>query len=229
MTTGSVCSEIIVREQMTTGMVSSEIVVKESGDQGENGVLPFVKKSPVWQTIECLEVFQIVPQHPHFRPLSDTKESYREGTAIGIMVTFAGLFEKISGLKFDDPRSVFDGTLESLLDLEKHGFDVTMLRGRLNELLSIRESQGEIIEELKDVDKKITEETQEKTQLDEEMEEIRNKIRELEEQLELKKVMKEEKDHEIARLKVRSDAINELVDVARLDFEKLAATPWKLA
>ncbi|KAG4187737.1 hypothetical protein ERO13_A08G120300v2 [Gossypium hirsutum] len=80
--------------------------------------LPFVKKSPIWRTIESLDVFQIVPQKPHFQPLAESREEFREGSAIGIMVTFASLFDKISMLHFDDPRNTFDSISEGLDDLE---------------------------------------------------------------------------------------------------------------
>lgn len=210
-------------------MKSSVSDLKGGSDPVENQTLPFVKKSPIWKTIESMEVFQIVPQKPHFCPLGETKEEYREGSAVGIMVTYAGLFEKISMLQFNDARSIFDRTLESLLDLEKHGFDVTLLRRRVNELLSIRDGQGQLLDDFKDSEMKIIERSKETTKLEEEMIEIRKKISELEEQLDSTKSRKQTEDLEIARLQSHVASINDRVQSARRDFEKLAAAPWKFS
>ncbi|KAJ8898999.1 hypothetical protein K2173_008822 [Erythroxylum novogranatense] len=120
-----------------------------------NLCLPFVKKSTIWKAIEAIEAFQIIPQNPHFEPLAECKEEYREGTAIGYMVTFTSLFEKVSLLQFNDPRNIFESTLESLLGLEKHGFDVAILKDRVSKLLSIKESQGELLNELTIIERQI--------------------------------------------------------------------------
>ncbi|XWS76684.1 hypothetical protein CRYUN_Cryun01aG0198700 [Craigia yunnanensis] len=190
--------------------------------------LPFVKKSPVWRTIESMDVFQIVPQKPHFQPLAENKEEFREGSAIGIMVTFASLFEKVSMLHFDDPRNTFESILESLNDLEKHGFDVTLLRRCLNELLSIKERQGQHLGERKNAEREIIENTKEITKFDEEMEEIEKKITQLQERHAVIKSEKETKNLKIVSLKLDVDVLNELIQNASHDFKKIVTTPWKL-
>ncbi|KAG2697731.1 hypothetical protein I3760_07G119100 [Carya illinoinensis] len=194
----------------------------------ENRRLPFVKSSPVWKAIESMEIFRIMPQNPHFLPLDKCKEEYREGLAIGNMVTFASLVEKISKLRLDDPRSTFDGYLESLLDLEKHGFDLTVVRGRINELLSIKDGQGRILSESKDVECKILHCNREKTEMAEEMANITEQMAELQKKQALIKSELRNKKHEISRLQIRVDAINRDIQSGRLDFEKVAAAPWKL-
>ncbi|EOX95351.1 Domain of Uncharacterized protein function 724 6, putative isoform 1 [Theobroma cacao] len=190
--------------------------------------LPFVKKSPVWRTIESMDVFQIVPQKPHFQPLVGNKEEFIEGSAIGIMVTFAGLFEKISMLHFDDPRNTFDSILESLNDLEKHGFDVTLLQHRLNELLSIKEGQGQHLGERENAGREIIENTKETTKFEDEMEEIEKKITELQERHTAIKSEKETKDLKIASLRLQVDVLNDVIQTASQDFKKVATAPWKL-
>ncbi|KAG7971103.1 hypothetical protein I3843_07G118600 [Carya illinoinensis] len=194
----------------------------------ENRRLPFVKSSPVWKAIESMEIFRIMPQNPHFLPLDKCKEEYREGLAIGNMVTFASLVEKISKLRLDDPRSTFDGYLESLLDLEKHGFDLTVVRGRINELLSIKDGQGRILSESKDVECKILHCNREKTEMAEEMANITEQMAELQKKQALIKSELRNKKQEISRLQIRVDAINRDIQSGRLDFEKVAAAPWKL-
>lgn len=216
-------------KQIDVIMKCSEIDAKGSSDAVENPVLPFVKKSPIWTTIESFDAFQIMPQKPHFHPLSETKEEYREGSAVGIMVTYAGLFEKITMMQFDDSRSIFDRTLESLLDLERHGFDVTMLRGRVNELLSIRDGQGRLVDELKVAEKEMTEHTKVKNELGKEIEEIKKKINELEEQLDSTKLRKQTEENEVARLQSNVEDIKKRVQMGRNDFEKVASASWKIS
>ncbi|GMI66650.1 hypothetical protein HRI_000334200 [Hibiscus trionum] len=193
----------------------------------EDWSLPFVKKSLLWQTIESMDVFQSVPQKPHFQPLAENREEFREGSAIGIMVTFASLFEKISALCFDDPRDTFDSFFESLSCLEKHGFDVTLPRYRLNKLLSIKEGQRHHIGERENAEREMIENTKEVTKLDEEMKEIEKKITELQERHTVIKSEKEAKNLKIAGLKLHVDALNEHVENDLRDFKNLATAPWK--
>ncbi|GAV68215.1 DUF724 domain-containing protein, partial [Cephalotus follicularis] len=136
------------------------------------------------KTIDSIEVFHKVPQKPHFQPLAEIKKEYREGSTIGMMVTFSGLFQKIAMLQFGAPRSVLYwcdiySTLESLLDLEKYGFDVTILQDRVNELISIIDGQEQFLYQLKDVEREVMERTCQSENFDEEMKEIKKKITEL--------------------------------------------------
>ncbi|KAK8693757.1 hypothetical protein V6N13_071327 [Hibiscus sabdariffa] len=193
----------------------------------EDPSLPFVKKSLLWRTIESMDVFEIVPQKPHFQPLAENREEFREGSAIGIMVTFASLFEKISALRFDDPRDTFDSFFESLSCLEKHGFDVTLLRYRLNKLLSIKEGQVQHIGERENAEREMIENTEEVAKLDEEMKEIEKKITELQERHTVIKSEKEAKNLKIAGLKMHVDVLTEHVQNDMRDFKKLTTAPWK--
>ncbi|BFG23820.1 hypothetical protein CerSpe_100930 [Prunus speciosa] len=217
-----------VREPVEVARRESLAVDAVSGSgQDEKGGLPFVKSSPVWKAIETLEVFRMIPQTPHFRPLGQCKEEYREGSAIGNMITFSRLVEKISRLQFDEPKDVFNSILESLLDLEKYGFNVTVLRERLNNLLSVKDRQGQFQVESKDAESKIREHSHEKTKLVEEADCIAKKIIELEEKHASVKLEVGAKDLEIARLQKLVDAMSETIQSARSDFEKLASAPLK--
>ncbi|TQD79639.1 hypothetical protein C1H46_034816 [Malus baccata] len=198
--------------------------ISGSGPYEEQG-LPFVKSSPVWKTIETLEVFRLFPQNPHFRPLVECKEEYREGSAIGNMITFSSLADKISRLQFDDHQSVFDSILESLVDLENYGFNVTILRRRVNDLLSVKDKQGRFQVESRDAEQKIMEHSREKNKLVEEADYIAKKIIELQDKQASIKSEVEAKEHVIARLQMSFDAMNEGIQSARSDFEKLALAP----
>ncbi|XP_071723307.1 DUF724 domain-containing protein 2-like [Rutidosis leptorrhynchoides] len=59
---------------------------------------PFEKSSQFWQFVESLDVFQNMPQKPHFRPLVKEKEGMREAYAIGLMMNFSDIVPKISKL-----------------------------------------------------------------------------------------------------------------------------------
>ncbi|CAL2244397.1 unnamed protein product [Prunus armeniaca] len=217
-----------VREPVEVARRESLAVDAVSGSgQDEKGGLPFVKSSPVWKAIETLEVFRMIPQSPHFRPLSQCKEEYREGSAIGNMITFSRLAEKISRLHFDEPKDDFISILESLLDLEKYGFNVTVLRERVNHLLSVKDRQGQFQVESKDAESKIREHSHEKTKLVEEADCIEKKIIELKEKHASVKLEVGAKDLEIARLQKLVDTMSETIQSARSDFEKLASATLK--
>lgn len=193
----------------------------------ENRSLPFVKSSPLWKTIESMEIFKALPQNPHFRPLVKCTEAYREGLAIGNMVTFSSLVEKISKLQFGDLRSIFDSYLEGLRDLEKQGFDVTLLRSRINEMISFKDREARILNESKDAEGKILHFDREKAEMAEEIANISKKIIELQEKRASIESEMENKIHEIAGLQMHADAIKEDIQSNRINFEKLAAAPWK--
>uniref|UniRef100_A0A5B7A9N5 Uncharacterized protein n=1 Tax=Davidia involucrata TaxID=16924 RepID=A0A5B7A9N5_DAVIN len=210
-----------------------EIVVQSPADDANGDImpdedrsLPFVKTFPLWEMIESMEVFRMMPQKPHFRPLDSCKESSREGLAIGCMVTFSSVVKKISELHFDDPRSVFDDSYETLVNLENHGFDVKMVWDRLTGLLSIKDKQEQLQYQSKELRSQMVEHIHEKTKIDEEIDEIDKKIRELQEKRSSSMSMKKIKDSEIASLQSRVDAINEDIKSIQLDFEGLTAAPW---
>ncbi|XP_019098798.1 PREDICTED: DUF724 domain-containing protein 7-like, partial [Camelina sativa] len=68
--------------------------------------------------------------------------------AIGTMVKFTALLEKVNNLQVDDPISSINRIDECFLKLEKHGFNVTTHRSRISKLLFIKESQTSALEEL---------------------------------------------------------------------------------
>ncbi|KAF8039738.1 hypothetical protein BT93_B2070 [Corymbia citriodora subsp. variegata] len=215
----STCSEGIRTPTCIEG--SSESVSGES-------MSLFVKTSPVWKMIESMEIFQTTPQNPHFSPLRVCKEGYREGAAIGIMATFASLTDKISNLLFEDPRCHFDSCLETLCDMDKHGFEVTALRSHVNELLAIKEKQELLQDGLKYAELEIADKERKGREISEEMQKIDKKMTELRAKYAVLKSEKEKKDVEIALLKMSLKGNNEQISNVRLEFEKLAALlPWK--
>ncbi|XP_072988335.1 DUF724 domain-containing protein 6-like [Typha latifolia] len=105
--------------------------------------LPFAKSSFIWESIESMEIFRRVPQEPHFLPLEQYCSQFREGMAIGLMVSFANLVASIDKLNIDDDLHLFEEKLNGLVPLEANGFNVQCVRSRLNELLQIKNLQAE--------------------------------------------------------------------------------------
>ncbi|XP_038682103.1 DUF724 domain-containing protein 6-like isoform X2 [Tripterygium wilfordii] len=217
------------RERQLNGAPeSSPFVTVDDSVPYSTACSPFVKRSSVWQTIESMEVFRILPQEPHFYPLAECKEEHREGSAIGMMVTFASLFEKISTLQIDYPSSIFNRTLETLDDLEKYGFDVLGLKDRVRQLLSMKDGHVQLLNGSRDFEKELTVHIQETTRLDEETRETERKLSELQKQLEAIKSKKVVKDDMIAKLQSEMEAANSCVQNIRSDFQKQATASWKL-
>ncbi|XP_065870040.1 DUF724 domain-containing protein 7-like isoform X5 [Euphorbia lathyris] len=185
----------------------------------EKQELPFTKTLSLWQYVDSLEVFKVLPQKPHFIPLLEENEATREGFAIGNMLNFAGLVEKASKLKMNNPRNVFDSYLKALSDLEMHGFDVKMVVDQISKLLSIKIREEKLKNESHDLDCKIM-------QCDSQKAKLEGEIKELEEQLAVKVEQKARIDSE--RNLLRNDAITlkeETVN-AKLDFVREARVPW---
>lgn len=224
-TTVRQCTETSERE---IEMAMQAAAVDGNGDivPVPNQSLPFLKTFPLWETIESMEVFQVMPQKPHFRPLDGCKESSREGLAIGCMVTFSSVVKKTCELQFDDPRSSIEDSLETLLDLEGHGFDVKLARDRLTGLLLIKDRQELLQDQSKELESQIMEHGHEKTKIDEEIDNIDKQIRELQAKRALAMSMKEIKDSECASLQSSVDNINEGIKSIQLEFEELAGAAW---
>ncbi|KAH7537513.1 hypothetical protein FEM48_Zijuj03G0100900 [Ziziphus jujuba var. spinosa] len=110
--------------------------IGSTGDiEQNNGLsLPFMKTFSIWQQFESMEVFRKLPQNPHFQPSMKSKRLCREGLAIGNMFAFVSLVEMIAKLEIDAPAELVNDATEALVELEKMGFNVKALRGRLNDI-----------------------------------------------------------------------------------------------
>ncbi|KAK1626217.1 hypothetical protein QYE76_000532 [Lolium multiflorum] len=99
-------------------------------------LLSFGKTSPVWARIDAMEIFSEMPQRPNLNQFQQHGPELREGMALGLMLSFANLAESICRL---DVHQVDIGVLEEkeqgLSLLEENGFDVRVLRSRLEALM----------------------------------------------------------------------------------------------
>ncbi|WZY87456.1 hypothetical protein YC2023_044191 [Brassica napus] len=189
-------------------------------------VLPFAKKSPCWKVLESMEIFKAVPQRPHFSPLLQCEEESREGDAIGAMVNFTGLLEKLSNIQVDSSVSAINRIKESFLKLEKHGFDITAPLSRIEKLLSIKENQTWALEELQAAEREITENGNKRRKCEEDIELVSKKMVELQKQEALLKEAKVTMDKDIARMHTYAAVLDQKVQNVEEEFQATVSLPW---
>ncbi|KAJ9558034.1 hypothetical protein OSB04_012648 [Centaurea solstitialis] len=223
-TRGSRCSPLDRRNEPSDTL--NPAIVNNSEINKYHQELPFIKRSSMWATIESLEVYQNPPQKPHFSLLKQVKEDFREGLAIAYFVTFANLVQRISKLKLDDPNNgIIEDSLETLVDLETHGFDVGVVRARLNELLSRKAKVGELREKLKQAEEELEKQNLEKSKIDEEISQLEAKMQELKEKVVESEKKKNVKDEEIKKLQSDLHQVANQIMGWKVTFEKLATSP----
>ncbi|XP_010544954.1 PREDICTED: DUF724 domain-containing protein 7-like isoform X2 [Tarenaya hassleriana] len=206
--------------------VENQIGLVETPMKDAAIVLPFVKRSPIWETVEGMEVFKTVPQRPHFSPLLETREEYREGSAIGMMVTFSRLLEKVNELQLDEPRSTLESINQCLLDVEKHGFDVASPLCRINELMSIKDKQIETLDRLKELKRELEECDKKRSKCEEDIEVVRVKFLELQSQQAGLMKLKESMDNDRARLQSQEAVLDQTIQNVEHEFQKTVHAPW---
>ncbi|WCJ39139.1 protein of unknown function 724 1 [Euphorbia peplus] len=202
------------------------IFAQEYGETAICQEMPFEKSSSLWKHLDSLDIFQLLPQKPHFSPLYELNEATREGFAIAHLLNFANVVDKTSQLQVETPREVIDGYLKALSDLEVFGFDVKVVIERINNLLSIRTRQEQLHNQSTDIYSKIAEGDIETAKMEEEINAIVKMISELEERQTVKLLEKAKKDDEINILLI--DACSKIADVSnmKLEFERQVAAPW---
>ncbi|KAL8263420.1 hypothetical protein R6Q59_024769 [Mikania micrantha] len=187
---------------------------------------PFIKRSPIWSTIESLELYITSPQRPHFSPLKKKNMDYREGLAIAHMITFGNLVQRLPDLRPNDPADMFSNTLETLHDLETHGFDVGPIRARLNELLALKSKVDQHEVKCKEVEKEIENHNHAKSLVEKDMDQLKVKMQELKEKMVQAATAIKAKEGEIRNLQSNLHLVNNQINDLELAFEKLASTPF---
>ncbi|GER42817.1 hypothetical protein STAS_19628 [Striga asiatica] len=190
----------------------------------EHQNLPFAKTSLLWKTIWSLNAFCMLPQNPHFQPLESIKESMREGLAIGLMVNFSSAVETTCKLQFDDPKSTMDDILETLAELESHGFEVEAIRARVAGLLAVKDKEAELVGRAKELDCEISGHQLEKGELEKEIEELKEQARKLQEKLSMLESAKEGKENEIVSAGARLREAEQSLENLKLEFEGIASS-----
>jgi hypothetical protein len=198
-----------------------EIIIMQ--DEEEVFVGPFMKCSPLWKTLESMDAFKRIPQNPHFSNLSNCEEQFREGLAIGCMVTFANTVDRISKLKISDPTSLVERYFETLAELENHGFNVEMYKACLKELIAKKVRDNQLQEESKKVVGELATRRLVMKEIENEIIEIEAKIEEHKQQHEDIIAKKEKMDKELSNLEMQKDKIGEDINNIRLKFENMVA------
>ncbi|KAL5703170.1 hypothetical protein ACHQM5_028297 [Ranunculus cassubicifolius] len=204
------------------------------GEEEEPEVkLPFRKSYPLWKTLETMQVFKSMPQQPHFRPLAQENEYIMEGEAIGYMLSFLAAVEKTRKFKFDEPECTIVDTLRAVTDLEALGFDVRLIRTRLEKLLSIKTELLQYDVEMKQVEEEFIKEKLENEVVELNFKEMTVKMRELQESsvVMMKKrdiilMKKQVNDSEIRELQRSVQEITEEMQDINQKFTYAAASPW---
>ncbi|KAF9605560.1 hypothetical protein IFM89_017579 [Coptis chinensis] len=201
-----------------------------------NENMPFTKSYPVWKDVESMEVFRSIRQKPHFRPLSSRSEYFHEGDAVGLMLNFANVVEKIRGAQLNDPKSALESKLEALKYFEDFGFNVQPIRARLEELLRVQDSQLQLAGISKQLEWQITEERNKEQSLNSQVDELNETLRELQESLnqiskerKMVEMEKQKKGSSIALLQQRLNDIKKDIQRTKLNFTCVAAAPWNLS
>ncbi|XP_063949623.1 uncharacterized protein LOC108224036 isoform X2 [Daucus carota subsp. sativus] len=119
-------------------------VAEVAGASADIEKLPFEKHRQYWEFAESFEACKKMPQNPHFRPLKFCKEIVREGQALARMVTYNNIVRKISNFNMDTKREEMMDELSLLEDLDAHGFNVQMLKDRLNKLLMFKSEEEKV-------------------------------------------------------------------------------------
>ncbi|XP_041993887.1 DUF724 domain-containing protein 3-like isoform X6 [Salvia splendens] len=187
--------------------------------RSETEKLPFVKNTILWKTIESMQVFQRLPQNPHFQPLENFKESSREGMAIGYMVTFSSTVERASKLQLTDPVSIMDDIKETLADLETHGFEVRPIQDCIHELLAMKDKQERLANDADTLNGQLTDHSDTKARLGRDIDEINEHIQKLQRKRLQVESLKEREDEEIALLQVRLRETKDSIKTVKSDFE----------
>lgn len=189
-----------------------------------------MKTSPVWSLIEAMDVFQKVPQRPHFLPLQQFLPALREGMALGLMVSYASLVESIKKSGVADSIALFEEKISTLAHLEENGFNVQILQSNLNKLLQIKSDYTKYLgdrDKLKEpmqgkasavsrIGALLDEKDKAIFQLEQELERLRWEAEQIARN-------KEEEDAELSRLKAEDNMIQEACGDTERQFRSILA------
>ncbi|KAL0896262.1 hypothetical protein Bca101_080223 [Brassica carinata] len=189
-------------------------------------VLPFVKRSPLWKTLESMEVYNTANQSPHFTPLLDKTEELREGLAVGEMVNFSNLLERVSNLQIHTPKSILERLKECFYESEKYGFDVTEPISRINMLVSLIDENVSKQVKLKEIEKGKTEAASKVKKVREDLRDVEGKILELQNQKGDLKVKEDAEEKKFAYMQLCAEEIVKKLQEEELEFQKIVSASW---
>lgn len=195
--------------------------------------LPFQKRSTMWKIVESMEAFHSIPQQPHFRALSQYLLEFREGMAIGLMLSFSNIVNDIRKLRITDSQDIIERKLEALTALESNGFDVQVVRSHLEKLLVIQSNARQSAAKQAFLEGEVLGRETEMHQLNQAISEHDEIILKLEEYLrpsqEIRASMlleKSGKESDVLQLKRDLEATGESYYAAEMHFNATKNVPW---
>eukprot|EP00268_Persea_americana_P025094 TRINITY_DN2444_c0_g1_i3.p1 TRINITY_DN2444_c0_g1~~TRINITY_DN2444_c0_g1_i3.p1 ORF type:complete len:183 (-),score=45.14 TRINITY_DN2444_c0_g1_i3:444-992(-) len=180
----------------------------------------------MWKMMESNVLFNTIPQCPHFQPLEQCSEVFREGMAIGQMVAFANVADAICKLHLGDHRSAFENMLKDLAELERHGFDGQLLRVRFEQLLWLKDSFLQSGDKLVETEVLIRRQQHQKDDLNTEIDTLNRDIAILQEKRASVVETRKKTEENIEELQQEEQKVKEASRLAEEDFKKVAAAPW---
>ncbi|RRT70794.1 hypothetical protein B296_00004257 [Ensete ventricosum] len=176
---------------------------------------------------------KVMPQQPHFRPLEQYSMEFREGMAIGLMISFANLVANIQQIHIDDAQATIEGRLRALGAFEANGFDVHCLRSRLQELLEMHVNRRQCETRKAALKVKMLEKKDENERLDSLIAAFDKAIMELEQNLASFRDKKDSvirewsnNDSEISKLLVDILEAEVTYNSAEENFKAILSAPW---
>uniref|UniRef100_A0A0E0MGA7 Agenet domain-containing protein n=1 Tax=Oryza punctata TaxID=4537 RepID=A0A0E0MGA7_ORYPU len=226
---GSLCTSdnAILRSCSFGGnsMVSDMSKCQLTGQQA-----PFTKRSHVWSLFEQMDVFQKMPQQPHFLPLKHYPLGLREGTALGLMWSYTDAVDDISKLCITDSMEIFEDHIKTLAIFEENGFHVQSLQESLTKLLQIRSDYTNSLRDGEKLKEQIADKASAVSCIDALLDENDSAIAKLEQELgrlrwkgQKMSKNKEDEDAELSRLKVENNNAEEARGDAKRQFDSIRA------
>lgn len=196
--------------------------------------------SPVLSTTSLLlmpknkmEVFEKLPQNPHFHVAWNCPPELHEGRAMGLMISFADMAESIRNMRIQDEPRLYDEKMRILLDMEEeNGFEAGPLKVRLHKLLCTRTCQINLKSRKVRLEKEILEIEAINCGLEQQLKVLdmcamgmgEKKYQEMKGSLERQRT---ENCSSISKLQIDLCQVEESLKYAEADFSSIATAPWQ--
>ncbi|XP_074326207.1 uncharacterized protein LOC141664202 isoform X2 [Apium graveolens] len=161
------------------GDVGTAALVRTDSTENEEDI-PFVKRSTLWESICSGKAYMKMKRKPHFQPLEEQEEVLREGSAIGLVVSFNNLVESASKLQPSSDISAIESILKTLDTFKPHGFDVDRVEEALAQLKLKKQKLEDLQKDYMEKESKILKIVEEGKLGDEEISQLRQKLSEAE-------------------------------------------------
>uniref|UniRef100_A0A0D9XT41 Agenet domain-containing protein n=1 Tax=Leersia perrieri TaxID=77586 RepID=A0A0D9XT41_9ORYZ len=208
-----------------SSMASDMSMCQVSGEQ-----LPFTKTLALWSLVEAMDLFQKVPQQPHFLPLKRQLPPLREGIALGLMLSYSNFVDVMRKLCITDSMETFEVNIKTLATLKENGFNVEALQHSMTKLLQIKSDHTSLVSVSEKMEEEILDKASAVTRDDALLDEKDSAISKLEEELgrlrwEARKIAKnkENNEAELSRLKEENSNAQETRGQAEEQFRNVQA------